>query len=49
MKKVILTIILAFTAAVYAGAVTPMATRDTSQVIPIIGGDGSGMGGVIEV
>lgn len=45
MKKVILTIFLAFTAAVYAGAATPTAARDTSQVIPIIGGDGSGLGG----
>lgn len=45
MKKVILAIILAFTAAVCAGAVNPMAICDTSEVIPIIGGYGPGMGG----
>ena len=45
MKKVILAIILAFTAAVCAGAVNPMAICDTSEVIPIIGGNGAGMVG----
>lgn len=45
MKRVIITILLAFAAAVYAGAVNPTAARDTSEVIPIIGGDGFGLGG----
>ena len=45
MKKVTLSILLAFTAFVYAFAINPVPARDTSQVIPIIGGDGSGMGG----
>ena len=45
MKKVTLSILLAFTAFVYAFSINPVPARDTSQVIPIIGGDGSGMGG----
>lgn len=47
MKKRIILIMLAFAAAVYAAAASPMEARDTSEVIPIYGGGNSGWG-VIE-
>ena len=45
MKKIVLTLLFVFAAVVYAKASEPSAVCDTTEIIPIIGGDGPGMGG----